>query len=237
MLSFHSRHTLALLGPSALLLFAVPAGAQVAYTDRTLFNAANPGLASFNFGDLPAADRPPADGFLDVTPNYTFQGVGFSTSNTSAAGLFVLDKGYYASIGTPYALDGTDFLQAATGNPTQLDITLPTGTTAFGANFGAFEAPRSVQVLVNGQALPVPLVTTNSNGGRFFGYTSLDPITSLSLIEQTGNSLNVNDVEFGQATPAAVPEASSLVELGLLLALGTLTVSAHKNRRGSVPTA
>ena len=229
MLSFCSQRTLALLGPSVLLLFAVPAGAQVVYTDRTLFNAANPGLTAFNFGDIPTADLPPADGFVDVTPSYTFQGVTFSTGNPGAAGLFILDSGYYGSNGAPYALDSTDFLQAATGNPAQLDITLPNGTTAFGADFGTFEASGSVQVLVNGQALPTPLVTSDSNGGSFFGYTSPAPITSLSFVETTGDTLNVNGVEFGQETP--VPEASSLEGLSLMLAVGALTLSARKRRR------
>ncbi len=228
--TFYSPRSLALLGPAALLLFAVPAGAQVVYNSRTAFDTVNPGLTSFSFADLPAASLPPADGFVNDTPSLTFKGVTFSAKNTT--NLFVIDKGFFGSMGTPYALDNSDFLRASKGSPTQLDIALPANTTAFGADFGSFPDPGSFEVLVNGQIVLPTFNTSNANAGSFFGYTSLTTINNLSFIEQTGNSLNVNDVEFGKAAP--VPEASSLVSLGLMLALGTLTLGVCKRRR-SVP--
>lgn len=232
MLSFSSPRSLALIGLAAPLLFAVPAGAQVPYTNRTLFDTVNPGLSSFSFGDLPAASLPPIDGYVQETAPFTVNGVKFGANSTTS--LYLIDKGYYASKGTPYALDNSDFLQATGGSPTRLNITLPSNTTAFGADFGTFETPGSVEVLVNGTALLTPLVTSSTNAGSFFGYTSPTAITSLSFIEQTGISLNVNDVEFGKAAP--VPEASPMVSLGLMLAMGALTLGACKRRRNAAAT-
>ena len=220
MLSFCWRFSLAALAPAALALLAVPAGAQVVYTSRALFDAANPSLSSLNFSGIA-----PIDGFRDFSSTGLGRdGVTFSVGNSSPT-LFVISKGFYPH----YALDNSDFLQADASDNAKLNIALPSGTTAFGADFGTSENSGSVQITVNGQVLLTGFTTSSTDAGSFFGYDSLVPITSLSFTDQTGTELNINDVQFGQANP--VPEASSVVGLGLLLALGTVGLTRHSGKR------
>ena len=204
--------------PAALFTMTIPADAQVVYSSRSAFDTVNPGLTSFNFDNIAAID-----GFADYSgENNTLALNGVSFSNPVKNGnatLSVINSGYYGSVGSPdYALGNSDFLQVAGASPTTLNVALPSNTTAFGADFGTFENPGQVQVIVNGQALAALLITTDSNTGSFFGYTSLTPITTLSFVRQGSAALNANNVEFGSA--AAVPEVSSALSLSLLIGIG-----------------
>ena len=207
-------YILAALLPFALFLLTGPVLAQVVYADRSVFNTENPGLSTFGFDNIA-----PADGYVEYSQDnnaLNLNGLTFSQPGTDGSPvLSVISSSYYVPT---YALGGSDFLQASGGSLTTLNVDLPTNTTAFGADFGTFEAPDQIQVLVNGQALAALFLASDSSSGSFFGYTSLIPITSLSFIDQNGTVLNTNNIEFGSA--AAVPEASSALSLLLFLGSG-----------------
>jgi|GEM_PF-3311959 len=230
MLLTHVRLAFLAALPLALFLPAHPAGAQTTFIDRASFDTANPGLASLSFAGLA-----PQDGSADYSPSsgngpLVVSGITFSQPNT-AGSLYVISSGYYATFNPPpYALDNSDFLQASF--PGSLDISLPIGTTSFGADLGTFDpsaAPGSITVLINGIAETSQLSADDSTNGTFFGYSSLTPITNLSFVAN-GSALNLNGIEFG--TPAAVPEVSTTVSLGLLLlGLGGVLVAKKKAAR------
>ncbi len=202
------------------------------YTSRASFDAGSVVTETENFFGIA-----PMNGFVSYQPADTVALDGFTftqTKNSSIADLSIISGGYYGAAGQgAYNLGNGDFLQAGYGSPAQLTISLPSGTTAFGLDIGTLAASggQVTATLSNGTSL----VFGNSFPSiSFFGFTSATAITSLTLMDKadgaSNNSINIDTLEAGRAIPAAVPEASTMVSFGLLLALSGLVVAARRRK-------
>lgn len=222
MLSPHFRLAFGSFSSAVFLVLSMQAAnAQVTiYTSRSSFDASSIITSTEDFSGIA-----PAGGFFSYQPTNTVALGGFTftqASNASNNDLSIISGNYYGRIGTlGYNLGNGDFLQAGYGSPAQLAILLPSGTTAFGLDFGTFAASggQVTAVLSDGSSFvfgnSFPIVS-------FFGFTSATAITSLTLIDKadsaSNNSLNIDTVESGRAAP--VPEVSTTISFGLLLVLG-----------------
>lgn len=208
------------------LTISVQAQATITqYSSRTSFNAAASGLTTFNFNGLA-----PVGGSKDYSYVFSYYGVVFTAGLSD--NLDVVDSAQGA--GNPF--NGEQYF--LTGNyPGALplvSISLPAGTTAFGADFANFHTATSqtVTALANGKSFTFTAPAGSTNMSVFAGFTSNTPITTLSFsTNAAGAGLDLDNVSFGNFAPAAVPEASTTVSFGLLLALGLggMVVAKKKN--------
>lgn len=204
-----------------ILVLTASAQAQVTqYSSQASFNAATSGLTTFNFNGY----APPGKA-QQYSSGLTVNGVTFTGSPVA---LFVLDAGYAGQ--DPFS--GSQFL--TTTQHEALNVALTPGTTAFGAYFSnrASSDGATITALVNGQSFT--FAEPNTSTSAFAGFTSSLPITSLSFSGGT-YGVTLDNVSVGSTTPAPVPEASTTVSLGLLLALGGLAVAVRKKK--SSPSA
>ena len=207
----------ALAGLSLVAVAAPPATqAQIiSYSDRTSFSAATTSLTTFTFDGYA-----PSNGQANYPTGLTVQGVAF-TANTR---VFVLDPG--AGFGDPFS--GHQLLAVDSGQT--LTVALPTGTTAFGADFSNEDTPVGsfITAIVNGTAFTFQ--EPGDTSSAFAGFISAAPITSLSFSGGfRGPALD--NVSFGKADPAAVPEASSAAGFAAgLLSLSVLGVCARRKK-------
>jgi hypothetical protein len=190
------------------LALTTSAHAQVTqYSSRTSFNAATSGLTTFTLDGYA-----PAGSYAEYPTGLTVDGVAFSASGKA---LYVGDPG--DGNGNPF--NGHQYVDS--DDQQTLNIALPTGTTAFGADFFNYgynsTGGSTITALVNGTTFT--FTEPNNTTSAFAGFTSSAPITSLSFSGGTyGPALD--NLSFGTAGPAAVPEASTTVSFGLLLVLG-----------------
>ncbi len=181
------------LGPQA-------AQAQVtAYTSASAFQAASlNATAPFHFDSLTTPGNTHYYG-----PSYSFDGVSFTSSS-----LKVLSP----TSGEGDLFGGHSFLvglkTANSGRTNQISWGAPTGTTAFGATFASLDGS-PITVTVNDQLF------TLGTGNTFFGFTSSAPITFMAVDSASTRGTAMDGIVFGDAAP--VPEASSVISLGLLL--------------------
>lgn len=225
-------HTLLFASAFAALTLS-PAHAQLTvYTDRAAFNANAPGLTPFNFNGYYTKGN-------DSVPlnTFTLQGVTFTDADPR---IVIGLRGYSATGGSAF---DSAFL-TNTGDNRPLVITPPSGTTEFGLDLTGYYDNYLPTFLVRVAGLgfeetfPVsapanlPYGSTNSPG--FVGFTSAEPITTVSIADksftyvQYSNSagVDVDNITVGYAAP--IPETSTVFSFGLLLALslGGLTVTA-----------
>ena len=200
------------------LALAASAQAQVTqYSSQASFKAATSGLTTFSFEGCATAGKA-----TQYAGGLTVDGVTFFASQIA---LFVLPGGYAGS--DPF--NGSTFL--TTTQHEALSVTLTPETTAFGAYFSNRASPdgSTITALVNGQSFT--FAEPDAGTSAFAGFTSSLPLTSLIF---SGGSLGVtlDNVSVGSGTPAAVPEASTTVSFGLLLALGlgSVVMAARKKR-------
>ena len=231
------RFVFASFSLSAIFAFSVQAAhAQVTeYTSRSSFDAGSTITSTEDFSGVA-----PTGGFVSYVPANTVTLGGFTFTqalNAANNDLSVISSSYYGTIGSSYNLGNGDFLQAGYGNPSQLTILLPSGTTAFGLDVGTFAGPggQVTATLSNGTNFVFGNIYPDVS---FFGFTSATAITSLTLMDQAdgaaNNTLNIDTLEAGRAAPAAVPEASTTVSFGLLLMLGLGGIAvAAKRKQGA----
>ena len=215
-----------LIGTLALVPAAHAQSTITQYDSRTSFDAATSGLTTFNFNGYA-----PADDSTQYPTGLTVQGVTFTASPDQ---LFVDDPG--DGNGDPF--NGSQYLD--TDNTQPLNIVLPAGTTAFGADFSNYSSPygTTITALVNGMTFT--FAEPDGNSSVFAGFTSLVPITSLSFssanISNSSRGVALDNVSYGKASPAvsAAPEPSALATLAMsVLGLGGLVLRARKKVRAA----
>jgi hypothetical protein len=170
--------------------------ADTIYTSQSAFNAAiSVGSFSTNFTNFSGSISEP----LNLSGN------GYSTAITTGTG------GLFCTSGHLFNNTGTNLI---------FSFTLGEDVTAVGGNFFDSDGgDNNFTVTLNDGTLDVV-----SSGTGFVGFTSLNPITSLTI---TASIPGANDITIG-----AVPEPASYV----LLALGTLIVIVtyrHKRKESS----
>ena len=210
------------LALAAVILAAASSAraASITYTDRTSFLTAAGAVSTIDFEGVLA----PGVGFEQIFPpdGFTRQGVNF---NVGVAGgnslLYVIEAGFY------YSTAVLSFQQS----PTPVDslvVTLPAPTTAFGADFGAFEGNGWTFSLSNGDVLTGTAPALD--GLAFFGVTSTTPFNSLVISSSNGVD-NIDNVTVGAAVASAsVPEPASLTLICTGIAAGLARGRRHGTR-------
>jgi hypothetical protein len=204
------------------------AAVVVTYNDRAAFAAASTGLQTIDFeGYAPVnswavAGSGPLAGYSAV-----FSEVTFTSQDTR---LFVFDPGW-TGFGLDHSFNTGQYL-INNGSFSALGIALPSGITAFGADFASFygSAPLATVTLAGGSSytLSAP-VRPNST---FFGFTSDEPIASVTYSDNySGGHFEITDnVSFGIA---AVPEPSGCLAGSLVICLWLLAHSYFfRNKAG-----
>ena len=211
----------AMLAALAVISLGNAARAQITFNNRAAFIAATPGASSFNFNGFapPYTDSPPF-GVTNYPGGITVQGLSFTAS---ADGLNAASPG--PVLGNPFG--GEQFIY--TTGTASLDVALPAGVTAFGADFsnygatgGATVTATVITMMVNGVSY-----TFNEPGdtsSTFFGVVSTSPITSLSFVNNDSGTA-LDNVRFKQSA-AATPEPG-----GVALLVGIMTISAGLFRK------
>lgn len=225
------------MAAACALLCAASANATL-YSDRTSFEAAAQNLTTTGFEGLIGSPGYPA--------NYPG---GSGTWNATSAGIAVdgikfvgwdSQYGYStyilaASVGAgAYSLNGSTTLVM---NPTSADVTLPTGMSAFGTDFGfatALKKHGPVDVTFHIHDGTTESLTLDT--AAFFAYTGklIDSIhfDARGLHYPNMDTLLLDDVSIGQAL--AVPEPATLTLM--LLGLGVLvSVRTPRGRRSCPP--
>lgn len=190
---FHPRFPLLVSALALLALAPSAAQAQVTtYTSASEFQAASLVNAPFHFDGYAS----PGDIYY-YGHSFSFDSVGFSSSS-----LKVVSPN--DEFGDPFG--GHQFLSGVSNDPMYMN--LPSGVTAFGADFATLDGG-PLDITVN-----YDQVFHFDSGTAFAGFVSDAPITSLS-VDGGASRLGVSGLQWGDAAP--VPEASSVVSLGLLL--------------------
>ncbi len=212
----YGRLSWAMLTLGGLALGPQAAQAQItAYTSASAFQAASVNTTTpFYFDSLATQGSTSYYG-----PSYSFDGVGFTSSSlkvlTPAGGEGDLFGGHSFLVGLK---------TATSGRTNQISWGLPIGTTAFGATFASLDgSPLTLDV--NDQLF------TFGTGSTFVGFTSSAPITFMSVNSTSPRGTAMDGVVFGDAAP--VPEASSVVSLGLLLMCAGGVALARRRRRAA----
>jgi hypothetical protein len=214
---------------AALAFAPAPARADtVVFSSRADFIAASTGLTTIDFEGIA-----PTNSVANFSSPLTLQGVTFSGSPTGAVS--VVDSGFFDPLfqfNSGAVLSGFGFIE----------VTLPPGTTAFGADIMSTnpDALPFEVVLSTGEVF---VVSTPARPGRgFFGVTSDVAITSvrfttMPLPNQPGGIPLLDNFTFGQAQAAApVPEPATIVLLGTGLA-GVVGAARRRRKAREGPTA
>lgn len=204
---FHTR--LPLLASALALLALAPSAAQAQvtlYASATEFGAASFVSDPFLFDGYASPG-----GVYYYGHSFNFNSVDFSSSS-----LKVVSPG--SEYGDPFG--GHQFLTGLSSDPMYMN--LPLGVTAFGADFATLDGG-PLDFIVNSTQ-----VFHFASGTTFAGFVSDAPITTLS-VNGGVSRLGVNSILWGNAAP--VPEASSMVSLGLLLLCAGGVVLVRRRRR------
>ena len=207
---FHARLPLIASAFALLALALAPSAVQAqvtVYTSPDAFRAASTVCDPFLF-----------DGYADPgSVSYYGHSYSFDTVDFTSSSLKVIspDAGY----GDPFG--GHPFLSGFAGGP--LYLAMSSEATAFGANFAALGGG-PMDIIVNDDQ-----VFHFDSGATFAGFISRDPITTLS-IDGGADGPALSGIMLGDAAP--VPEASSVVSLGLLLLFGA-GYSARRRHAGA----
>ncbi len=211
---------LAALAALGLLSFATAANAKITtFNDVTLFDAATTGITSFTFEGYVDPDA----GYTNYPDGLTVQGVKFSP----ASGMITTTSPTY---GPPPPFSTTYLSQS---NSSAINVTLPAGTTEFGADFANVTnlSSATVTATINGTAYTFSEPGL-FGGYAFFGFTSTTPITSLSFTNDL-NGTALDNVRFGSIGGAATPEPGSVA---LLVGMGVTGAGVLRRRRKSLPS-
>ena len=199
----------------------------VIYTNRSEFNASSLGLQIIDFTGLSGAG-----GYYGLGLTGTVDGVTFSTTAPfpGAGGLAILDPSNYDY--TYYSYSGEYLFNNA--GTSGIYISLPPGTTAFGADFFAnrmvgvgspYPAPSVLATISIQEGAIYQFTTQTSPNSTFWGFTSDVPITGITydtgIVGYYGtHAESIDNVSF-EVTPE--PSTAALTALGL----GVLAIRQH----------
>ncbi len=187
----------------ALLSSGATSRAQVVlFTNPGSFQAATSGLKIIDFNDqIPAGST--SRGYANGT--VTLAGVTFTSNNQR---LFTVapafDRHYNLGDGPVLHWEGTW--------PRILTINLPANTTAVGMDFGADGAAPFDFALSTGETFTLTGCVTPTSSPTFAGFTSVAPISSLSVTVSEHVIITQID-RFSFGARAAVPEPGALALL------------------------
>jgi len=223
------RATVKRIPLAALLLIgsATVATADV-YSNSAQWEAVTSGVTTVDFSSL----SPPSLLYLTYPspPGLTLDGVNFSAAGNSP--VYVINDDYCC---LTYAR-GSDTLSsgATTGGGTVV-VALPANTTAIGFNLFTVtlgdvngDLPGNVDVVINGSTYVVGTATAPNL--VFFGLTSTDPISSLTITPEQvglGTAVDLTNFSYGQAA-AVTPEPGSYA--ALILAFGGVILVVRSRR-------
>jgi hypothetical protein len=217
--------TLALGG--VFLLICPQSKADTVYTSRSAFNSATTGTTLIDFTGLAG---PTGDTGLLGSPlvidgaSFTTPGPGSVTSPT------------YMYFDTPAYTDG-DYLAVDYGSPDTINVSFP-GSTAVGFNAGGiFGNPATLTITLSDGTVETYTNPANDSaqGGTlgFFGFTSLNPITSVSVtfLPESSQFGAMDNFTYGTALPpSTVPEPSSFILLGSGLLVSAAAFRSRSSR-------
>ena len=223
-----SRSALA-LSALAFLSFGNAARAQVTFSDRALFTTATPGASSFNFNGFAPT------GFANYPNGIVVQGLAFKAVGTDNFGLTASNPNMV--VGNPF--NGSTFIYSS--GVDALDVLLPSGVTAFGADFSNYGTPSGATVTATVMTVKINdtiFTYTFDEPGAFptrpgdptsvfFGIVSAIPITSLSFTNDDGGTA-MDNVRFSRIGGSAVPEPGSVA---LLVSVMTVGAGLFRKRR------
>jgi hypothetical protein len=165
------------------------------YSDRPSFEAAATGLTVVDFEGI--APSPTSFAYFRTPPGLTLAGVNFNIANaTPGDGLNPTGRDYYKRASYP-----SDFLVPSvfTRVNTDLAITLPAGFTAIALDLGSFNGGKFTVHLSTGESF----TETPASFGQlsFLGFTSSDPVSSLTVSATGPEVIVLDNFTFGNAVP------------------------------------
>ncbi len=196
--------------------------AATVYSDQATFVAATPGLSIIDFNGLASPF-----GVTNYGPSYTTQGVTFADTQ-----VYAIDQAYAVlAAGIAY---GSDYLEWEQSNPQILTVTFQSAVNAVGFNFMEARALTSpFSITVNGELT----VVNSGSTPLFFGYTSVNPFTSLTISapsilasDNQARFATIDNFRFGTAAiTAGVPEPTTWAMM--LMGFGAMGF-AMRRRKG-----
>ncbi len=210
------------------------------FTGRGFLNGGASGTGSTSLTNLVADDITPITGFAgsEVT-TFSFSAANFNTTASTFSPLVEFYSADPVSGGPGTLLAAFQFnpLTVASSSVSVFTATnaagffaLPTGTFWAGESFTGAPAATLNNL---GQGIYSP-PTIGSSQDLFFKSTGPDTVSSNpagSFLFFNGSPVANFGWSFGVATPAAVPEASTTISFGLLLALGLGSVVAAAKKK------
>ncbi len=195
----------------AVLLMAIPMRATTMYASSSLMQSANPGLTftQVSFDPLGQNTYTPT---LDLGGGLTFTGAnGLGTLTTTA------NPG--GSWPTGQVLEG--FTKGG-----EIDITLPTGSLAFGASFGEVGSTvLTITLSGSGDTSFSYQVSPTSGTPVYIGVSSASAFTSIKIATDfpSFEQLALNNFSYGTAAASETPEPATMALMGFgLVMLGAI---------------
>ena len=213
----------ALAAGAMLFLTTAPTHAQATFfSDRSAFLANTTGTTTIDFEGL-APDN--SYTFYPLPAGITLSGVNFSVDPSFMHNaLGVIGKGFY------YQGNSVLSSQSTTAANGDLLITFSAPVTAIGLDYYNDNSNTDIFTLSDGEVFSRP--TGNGHPSSFVGLISNTPITTLDIQAKVSYAINIDNFTFGKSAP--VPETSSVISLGLLLALGLGALTVNARRRKAV---
>lgn len=189
---------------AAGLILGSAANADI-YTDRSAFEAANPGLANLDFEGIAAPGT-----YLQPAPDFSPYGAAFTSSGSGAA-VAIADSGFFFYTPTdvlfvnlfdgPLEITFSPLVQAA-----GMDIAI--GFGGLGATVRVFDSGGGLLESTSFDTEPESVFTT------FIGFDNLGDIGQIVVTPDSGGFVMVDNVTYG--IPA--PGAAALLGIGGLVA-------------------
>lgn len=162
----------------------------------------------------------------------TNNGLAATFSSTAGPGAFAVGQSFFSN------QSGNDLGSVVGANGSPLDIAFSKSLTSFSVNFGLNGATNSTFTLtafsggLNGTQVGTKTATGTIPGGIFLfpeGSLSFASTSPFDTVELTSTALNIFVDNIAVSAP--VPEASTTVSLGLLLALAASGLAWSARRR------
>ena len=194
-----------------LLAASCAAQADTVYGSAAAWTANATGITTINFEGIV-----PASGYQAYAGSTTVGSVIFGIGPASPSGLlFVIGDNFYS-----FGVATVSSQDPGTGaTPTNdLLITLPSPVTALALDF--IVDPGTVTITLSDGTVQL-LTATGTPTYDFFGVTAPGGITSVDITEPyslAAESINLSDFSYGSEATSPIPEPSSLLLVGTMLA-------------------